>query len=75
MQWLGESQVPFVMVFTKVDKLSPKDQLEYQTKYSEKMMENWAETPLMFESSAETGLGREDILAFIDEVNMTEKTE
>ncbi|HKK80729.1 MAG TPA: ribosome biogenesis GTP-binding protein YihA/YsxC [Prolixibacteraceae bacterium] len=72
MQWLGESQVPFVMVFTKVDKLSGAEQKVYQDKYAEKMLETWAEVPLMFESSAETGLGRDAILSFIDEVNRVE---
>ncbi|MCF8362890.1 MAG: ribosome biogenesis GTP-binding protein YihA/YsxC [Prolixibacteraceae bacterium] len=75
MQWLGESQVPFVMVFTKVDKLSGAEQKVYQDKYAEKMLETWAEVPLMFESSAETGLGRDDILSFIEEVNRGEATE
>lgn len=69
MQWLGESQVPFVMVFTKVDKLSGAEQKVYQDKYAEKMLETWAEVPLMFESSAETGLGRDAILSFVEEVN------
>ncbi|MDA3816044.1 MAG: ribosome biogenesis GTP-binding protein YihA/YsxC [Prolixibacteraceae bacterium] len=69
MQWLGESQVPFVMVFTKVDKISGAEQKVYQDKYAEKMLETWAEVPLMFESSAETGLGRDDILSFIEEIN------
>jgi GTP-binding protein len=75
MQWLGESQVPFVMVFTKVDKLTPKEQTEYQQKYSEKMLETWDETPMMFESSAENGLGRDEILAFINNVNNVEQAE
>jgi GTP-binding protein len=73
MQWLGESQVPFVMVFTKVDKLSGAEQKVYQDKYAEKMLETWAEVPLMFESSAETGLGRDAILSFIEEVNLEER--
>ncbi|MDA3881633.1 MAG: ribosome biogenesis GTP-binding protein YihA/YsxC [Prolixibacteraceae bacterium] len=75
MQWLGESQVSFVMVFTKVDKLTPKEQTEYQQKYSEKMLETWDETPMMFESSAENGLGRDEILAFINNVNNVEQAE
>lgn len=75
MQWLGESQVPFVMVFTKTDKLTPKEQAEYQQKYADKMLETWEETPLMFESSAETGIGKEEILAFIEQVNSTEQPE
>jgi GTP-binding protein len=75
MQWLGESQVPFVMVFTKVDKLSGAEQKVYQDKYAEKMLETWEEVPLMFESSAETGLGRNDILSFIEEVNRKEGTD
>ncbi len=36
------------------------------------MLETWEEVPLMFESSAETGLGRDEILSFIGNVNNIE---
>ncbi|MGF7139849.1 ribosome biogenesis GTP-binding protein YihA/YsxC [Roseimarinus sediminis] len=69
MQWLGENQIPFVIVFTKVDKLNKTDQDQFEQRYADKLLETWAETPIMFQSSAETGLGREEILDFIEKVN------
>ena len=69
MQWLGEHQIPFVIVFTKTDKLG-KIQLEkYKNDYAEKLLDIWEELPEMFSTSAETGEGREEILQFIERVN------
>lgn len=72
MYWLGINQVPFVIAFTKVDKLSRTEKEIFQAKYTEKLLESWEDAPLMFQSSAETGEGREDILSFIEEVNKSE---
>ncbi len=69
MEWLGISQIPFSIVFTKADKLKP-EQLEVMVgKYTEKMFETWEEMPTYFISSAEKRTGKEEILDFIDEVN------
>ena len=69
MQWLGENQVPFVIVFTKADKLNKVQFSEFQKRYSDKMLEAWEELPAMFITSAETGLGKEELLDFIDQTN------
>ena len=71
MQWLGENQVPFVIVFTKVDKLNKTEQAVFQEHYTRKLLETWEEAPMMFISSAETGLGRDEILSFIENVNQS----
>ncbi len=69
MTWLGENGVPFSIVFTKADKL-PKTKVQAQAKaYMEKLREQWEELPPYFISSAETGLGREEILDYIDSIN------
>lgn len=73
MQWLGENEIPFVIVFTKVDKLTKADRETFMEKYSEKMLETWAETPLMFATSADTAEGREQLLDFIEQVNISSK--
>ena len=72
MQWLGENEIPFVMVFTKVDKLNKTEMVVFEEKYANKMLETWEETPFMFKSSAETGFGRNEILDFIENVNKTQ---
>jgi GTP-binding protein len=69
MEWLGEKEIPFVIVFTKTDKLTKTKMSQFELEYAEKLMETWVETPQMFTTSSETGLGREDILDFIEKVN------
>ena len=69
MQWLGEHQIPFVIVFTKTDKLGKIQLEEYKNDYAEKLLDTWEELPEMFSTSAETGEGREEILQFIERVN------
>jgi GTP-binding protein len=69
MQWLGENEIPFVIIFTKTDKLGKKELAEFRTAYSEKLLEIWDELPDMFSTSSDTGDGRKDILDFIDKVN------
>jgi len=69
MQWLGENEIPFVIIFTKTDKLGKKELAEFRTAYSEKLLEIWDELPDMFSTSSDTGDGRKEILDFIDKVN------
>jgi GTP-binding protein len=69
MQWLGETEIPFVIVFTKTDKLTKTKMAQFELEYAEKMMETWVETPRMFTTSSETGLGRDEIINFIELVN------
>ncbi|HNZ71125.1 MAG TPA: ribosome biogenesis GTP-binding protein YihA/YsxC [Prolixibacteraceae bacterium] len=69
MEWLGENSIPFVIVFTKTDKLGKQAMKEFQDNYAQKMLESWDELPDMFASSADTGAGRDEILDFIERVN------
>ena len=69
MEWLGVSQIPFSIIFTKADKLKPEQLVEMVESYTEKMFEKWEEMPTYFISSAEKKTGKEEILDFIDEVN------
>lgn len=66
---LGENSIPFVIVFTKLDKLSnAKWQLNLQ-KYKERLAEEWEELPPIFATSSEKGVGRDEILDYIHSVN------
>jgi GTP-binding protein len=69
MQWLGENDIPFVIVFTKTDKLGKKEMSEFKDNYSNILLESWDQLPDMFTTSSETGDGRDEILGFIDRVN------
>jgi len=69
MQWLGENDIPFVIVFTKTDKLGKKEFAEFRDNYSTILLESWDQLPEMFSTSSETGDGRDEILNFIERVN------
>jgi GTP-binding protein len=69
MEWLGTSQIPFSIVFTKTDKLKPSELEENLNKYKEKLLETWEELPPVFITSAETGEGTTEILDYIGNVN------
>ena len=69
LEFLSENTLPFVMVFTKADKQSlPKTQ-SLMAAYKRKMLETWEEMPHNFVSSAETKMGKEKILDYIDMLN------
>lgn len=64
--WLGEKEVPFALVFTKSDKLGTNKLAKNISDYKDQLLEHWAELPSMFVSSAEDGAGKEDILGFVE---------
>lgn len=69
MLWLAEQDLPFVMVFTKGDKLSPPKRDKSVAFYKREMKKYWAELPQYFVTSAVDKKGREEILNFIHENN------
>ncbi|MBL7897887.1 MAG: YihA family ribosome biogenesis GTP-binding protein [Crocinitomicaceae bacterium] len=69
MQWLGENDIPFSMIFTKLDKLNATQKSKFLNQYNKEMLEVWAELPPQFISSAVTADGKDEILNYIEEVN------
>ncbi len=69
MQWMGESGIPFNIIFTKADKLKPKALERNMAAYSEKMLETWEEMPPFFITSASNATGREEVLNYIEKIN------
>jgi GTP-binding protein len=65
--WLGEKEVPFALIFTKADKLGTNQLAKNLTEYKETLLKQWEELPPLLVSSAENGLGREEILNFIEQ--------
>ena len=65
----GESRWPFVLVFTKSDKISKTKLNQNLKKYREVLSEQWEEMPVSIVTSASTGKGREDILNMIGMLN------
>jgi GTP-binding protein len=69
MEWLGEQEIPFAIVFTKADKLS-KSKLAINTdNYKQKLLEVWEELPPIFITSAEKGTGEQDLISYIEGIN------
>lgn len=69
MEWLGMSQVPFSIVFTKTDKLKPEELEQNIKNYETKMLETWEFMPAYFTSSVSTGEGKKEILNYIQDIN------
>jgi GTP-binding protein len=69
MEWLGDNGIPFVMVFTKMDKLDPRDIEGNIQAYQDKMSEKWSFLPQHFLTSSEKKEGNEEILKFIEETS------
>ncbi|MFT5237654.1 MAG: GTP-binding protein [Ulvibacter sp.] len=69
MQWMGESQVPFSIIFTKADKLKPNALKRNIESYEKKMLEVWDEMPQYFITSASNSEGRDELLGFLGNLN------
>ena len=69
MQWLANNDIPFVMCFTKQDKLSKKKSVDNLNNYKKRMLLDWQELPLIFLSSSISGIGKDEILSFIEKTN------
>ncbi len=69
MQFLGESGLPFTIVFTKTDKVKPKALVQQQDAYEEALYQTWEELPPRLYTSAVTGKGIEDLLEMVETIN------
>jgi len=69
MIWLGENSIPFVMVFTKTDKLGQGQLDKKIAAYRKEMLKTWEELPEIFVTSSETGRGKDELISFIESVN------
>ena len=69
MQWLGESSIPFSIVFTKADKLGKQALTNSINAYLARLAEEWEPLPPYFITSSETRQGRDELLTYIDSIN------
>lgn len=69
MDWLGENEVPFSIVFTKLDKLGVNAGKLKIEEYKKVLLERWEELPPIFATSSEDGRGRDEILDYIEQIN------
>ncbi|MCH4824028.1 ribosome biogenesis GTP-binding protein YihA/YsxC [Gramella lutea] len=69
MEWMGENGIPFCIIFTKADKLKEKALHKNIENYKAEMLEIWEEMPEYFITSASAGLGKDEVLDYIDGIN------
>jgi GTP-binding protein len=70
LEWMGENQIPFGIVFTKADKLRPQAIENHVNNYIRMLLEGiWEEAPPYFITSSTNGMGKEELLAYIDGLN------
>jgi len=68
--YLGEAEVPFCLIFTKADKISRGKIDAHVAAYRKQLLaNNWEEMPNYFVTSSTEGTGRDKLLEYIDEVN------
>lgn len=76
MQFLGENQIPFCIIFTKADKLKPAAIKRNIETYKAKLLDDsWDIFPDYFVTSATSKEGKDSVLQFIDKVNQNLKEE
>ncbi len=66
MNWLGDHEVGFIILFTKTDKLSKTQLAANIAAYREALASSWLELPLMIQTSSETKLGKEEVFGAIE---------
>ena len=69
LDWLGENEVPFAIVFTKADKLGTNAGAAKVEEYKKELLKKWEELPPVFVTSSEKNTGRDYILDYIEQIN------
>ena len=69
MAYLGESEIPFGIIFTKADKLKPKAIEKHVDDYCQVLLQTWEELPPYFVTSSSKYIGQDDVLGFIGSTN------
>jgi len=71
MSWLGWNRIPFVIVFTKMDKLSSSVVNKNITHYKKELLKEWEALPMSIVTSSITKFGRDEIWKLIEDTNKT----
>ncbi len=70
MEWMGKSQIPFAILFTKADKLKPAAIRKNADAYIQELVSGiWEEAPRHFITSSMNGTGQEELLTYIGGMN------
>jgi GTP-binding protein len=69
-EWLGDSNLPFVLVLTKIDKINQTGKSKNLELLKAELLQSWEELPTIFETSAVKGTGKEQVMGFIEDTNL-----
>lgn len=69
MKYLGESGIPFGIIFTKADKLKPGAIERHVNDYCEELLKTWEDLPQYFITSSSKSMGKDAVLEFIHATN------
>jgi len=69
MEFMAENELPFVIAFTKTDKLGRTGLERNIEVYKKELRQSWDELPQFFITSADTGTGRQEMLEFVASAN------
>lgn len=69
MEWMGMNRLPFVMIFTKIDKLSSSELQKKMAFYQKEMLKQWEEMPIAIQTSSSTKIGKEEFWKIIESTN------
>jgi len=72
LKWVGINQIPFVIVFTKTDKVTSSKIKPQIKQFEQAFLKDWEVLPQFFITSARLKEGKDEILKFIMEVNQTQ---
>ena len=66
--WMGEKNLPFALVFTKADKISKNKVESHRAAFNRALKADWAELPVSFITSSLAKQGQEEVLDYIEDV-------
>ncbi len=69
LNWLGDKQVPFAIVYTKTDRLKPAEVQPNIDRIRATLLEQWEALPQEFITSSVKKEGQKEILDFVREIN------
>jgi len=68
--FLGQEKIPFVLAFTKSDKVTINMLNKNRAAYCKEMSKTWEQLPRQFITSSQNKKGREELLEFIQQTNL-----
>ena len=66
--WLGQMQIPFSIIFTKADKLGRVKARENAEEWMEALKDTWETLPPYFITSSQDRTGRDEVLDYIEQI-------